>query len=249
MRWKILTALIAVVVAIPLVSIAADRFTDVPNSNTFHDDITWLADQGVTRGCNPPQNTRFCPDDPVTREQMAAFMRRFAGSLQASSKPLLVGTEGSSRLLSDDSWVTLDSVNVTVPAGGGALLLNGTAAFFLENDSDVGGLGILEVTVDQGCSDSSAGVPAIWNTWSVGADSATVVGSLPVSRGTHTIRLCALALHFDTLERTAALAPRVSALWAADGRIQTLGVSVSESPAKSDLLSRVHSTVSAQRGE
>lgn len=63
---------------VPLASYAADRFTDVPDSNVFHDDITWLADAGVTLGCNPPANDEFCPTDNVRRETMAAFMRRLA---------------------------------------------------------------------------------------------------------------------------------------------------------------------------
>lgn len=42
----------------------------------FHDDIDAIADAGVTLGCNPPDNTEYCPDDFVTREQMAAFMNR-----------------------------------------------------------------------------------------------------------------------------------------------------------------------------
>ena len=51
--------------------IAGHRFTDVPNSNIFHGDITWLADHDITRGCNPPANDRFCPTRFVTREEMA----------------------------------------------------------------------------------------------------------------------------------------------------------------------------------
>ena len=51
-------------------------FDDVPPSNIFFDDIRWLAEQGITRGCNPPANTKFCPADPVTRGQMAAFLAR-----------------------------------------------------------------------------------------------------------------------------------------------------------------------------
>lgn len=54
-------------------------FTDVDGSNVFEDDICWLADQGITRGCNPPANTEFCPTDPVTRGQMAAFLVRALG--------------------------------------------------------------------------------------------------------------------------------------------------------------------------
>jgi hypothetical protein len=50
----------------------------VPDTNIFHGDITWLADNEITRGCNPPTNTLFCPKDNVTREQMAAFIRRMA---------------------------------------------------------------------------------------------------------------------------------------------------------------------------
>jgi hypothetical protein len=53
----------------------ATDFTD-DNTSVFEDDIEWLAATGVTRGCNPPTNDQFCPDDPVTREQMAAFLFR-----------------------------------------------------------------------------------------------------------------------------------------------------------------------------
>ncbi len=62
-------------------------FDDVDDSSIFASDIAWLAETGVTRGCNPPENNRFCPDDPVTREQMAAFFHRFARSLPAASSP------------------------------------------------------------------------------------------------------------------------------------------------------------------
>ncbi len=51
-------------------------FSDVGADNPFRADIAALADAGITRGCNPPDNTRFCPKDPVTRGQMAAFLKR-----------------------------------------------------------------------------------------------------------------------------------------------------------------------------
>ncbi|MEN8238772.1 MAG: S-layer homology domain-containing protein [Actinomycetota bacterium] len=52
------------------------RFVDVPATNIFFADIEWLADAGITKGCNPPDNTKFCPDAPVKRGQMAAFIDR-----------------------------------------------------------------------------------------------------------------------------------------------------------------------------
>jgi hypothetical protein len=45
----------------------------------FQDDIQWMANQGITAGCNPPTNNRFCPDDYVTRGAMAAFLVRALG--------------------------------------------------------------------------------------------------------------------------------------------------------------------------
>jgi hypothetical protein len=53
-----------------------DGFDDVSSSNTFYVDIGRLATAGITRGCNPPSNTNYCPKDFVTRGQMAAFLHR-----------------------------------------------------------------------------------------------------------------------------------------------------------------------------
>ena len=50
-------------------------FTDIDGS-VFEADILWLREQGVTLGCNPPDNDRFCPTDAVSRGQMASFLAR-----------------------------------------------------------------------------------------------------------------------------------------------------------------------------
>jgi hypothetical protein len=70
--------LVAGSLLIPAAVYASHQFTDVPNSNQFHTAIGWMKDNNITVGCNPPANTRYCPDDNVTREQMAAFMKRLA---------------------------------------------------------------------------------------------------------------------------------------------------------------------------
>ncbi len=51
-----------------------DRFRD-DDGSIFEDDIETVAAAGITKGCNP-DGTLFCPDDPVTRAQMAAFLER-----------------------------------------------------------------------------------------------------------------------------------------------------------------------------
>ncbi len=55
-----------------------NHFTD-DDTSIFETDIDKLGTAGVTKGCNPPANTRFCPDQPVTRGQMAAFLVRALG--------------------------------------------------------------------------------------------------------------------------------------------------------------------------
>ncbi len=52
-----------------------DRFVDDDHS-IFEDDIEKLAAAGVTLGCNPPNNDRFCADEPVRRDHMASFLTR-----------------------------------------------------------------------------------------------------------------------------------------------------------------------------
>ena len=57
---------------------ASGRFFDDDDS-VFEAAIERLAASGITEGCNPPVNDRFCPDDSVTRGQMAAFLKRALG--------------------------------------------------------------------------------------------------------------------------------------------------------------------------
>ncbi|MDH4116274.1 MAG: VanW family protein [Acidimicrobiia bacterium] len=63
----------------------ADRFPipgssfDDTDTSVFATDIARLADAGLTKGCNPPGNSSFCPDRLVTRAEMATFIARALG--------------------------------------------------------------------------------------------------------------------------------------------------------------------------
>lgn len=88
-----------------------DAFTDDDDSE-FEDDIDSLAAAGITRGCDPPANTRFCPDDEVTRGQMAAFLVR----------ALNLGPQGDDDSVDDvftddDGSVFEDDINRLAAAG------------------------------------------------------------------------------------------------------------------------------------
>ena len=68
-------------------------FWDVDDSHVFAGDVEWLVRAAITRGCNAPWNDEFCPDDSVTRGQMAAFLVRGL-DLQTGGSPF-TDTTGS----------------------------------------------------------------------------------------------------------------------------------------------------------
>ena len=82
-------------------------FTDISDS-VHASDINEIADRGITKGCNPPNNTLFCPRDSVTRGQMAAFLVR-ALRLPATAEDFF--TDDSASIFEDD-------INRLVAAGG-----------------------------------------------------------------------------------------------------------------------------------
>jgi hypothetical protein len=53
----------------------SNPFTDDDDS-IFEEDIEKLATAGITKGCNPPANSMFCPKDKVLRDQMGSFLGR-----------------------------------------------------------------------------------------------------------------------------------------------------------------------------
>lgn len=63
-------------------------FADVDREGPHGRAIGWLADRGVTRGCDAGC---FCPDQPVTRGQMAAFLHRFVPDLAVVAGPVGLG--------------------------------------------------------------------------------------------------------------------------------------------------------------
>jgi hypothetical protein len=80
--------------AMGLPSASGRSFTDV--SGTHAADIEALARSGITRGCNPPRNDRFCPGRAVTRAEMATFLVRAAG-LPSTSRNLFSDVGGTHR--------------------------------------------------------------------------------------------------------------------------------------------------------
>jgi parallel beta-helix repeat protein len=63
-----------------------NRFTD-DNGSVHEGSIQAIAAAGISLGCNPPTNTKYCPSNPVRRDQMASFLGRAAGLTPAAVPP------------------------------------------------------------------------------------------------------------------------------------------------------------------
>ncbi len=88
------------------------RFTDVVPGSTFAADIAWLDEQRITNGCGPDT---FCPDDPVTRGQTAAFLRRTLGSPRPQGGSRFRDVSATHRFAVDIAW--LDEERITNGCG------------------------------------------------------------------------------------------------------------------------------------
>lgn len=80
----------------------------------FEGDIDWAADNSITKGCNPPVNTLFCPDEPVSREVMAAFLNRYL-DLEPATKDWFSDDDGS---IFEDDINRLAEGGITRGCGG-----------------------------------------------------------------------------------------------------------------------------------
>jgi len=89
-------------VAFALAGVLVGGVDELPPGGTFTDDngsvhessIEALVAEGITAGCNPPLATHYCPDDAVSRGQMAAFLRR-ATTLPIALEDYFVDDTGS----------------------------------------------------------------------------------------------------------------------------------------------------------
>jgi hypothetical protein len=110
------------------------RFVDITDS-VFRPDIERIAAEGITQGCDPPDNQRFCPDDVVTRGQMATFLARALGLevgevVARPASVIVTSREGWGAAEPGDGFRTHEIERLTVHHSGAlATAVSGPAAF------------------------------------------------------------------------------------------------------------------------
>ncbi len=101
-RWTSIALVVVVVASFMAFPPPPTHGASLPPGGTFVDDdgsvhegfIEAIAEQGITMGCNPPTNDRFCPDRTLTRSEMAAFIDRARG-LPATGEDFFIDDDGS----------------------------------------------------------------------------------------------------------------------------------------------------------
>ncbi len=123
--------------ALGLTATGGSSFTDT--AGTFAVAIDQLATAGITKGCNPPSNTHFCPTDPVTRGQLAAFLVRGFHLTATSGMTFSDVSSGSTFAVDIDRLAT---AGITAGCGNGrfcpdAAVTRGQMAAFLTRAMDL----------------------------------------------------------------------------------------------------------------
>jgi hypothetical protein len=135
-RWIALGVLVGLLaIAVPS-GLAIHEFTDVPDANPFHGDISAIKGAGITSGktCVPPGTPpTYCPTEGITREAMAAFVHRGFGR---------VAFGGESLFLLPTTQTPVNIAEITLAIGGAP---GGTQ--FVKVDGAVG----TSITSTSGC--------------------------------------------------------------------------------------------------
>lgn len=139
--------------AIPISAIGATSlWDDVPDDNIFVNDTNWMKLTGVSIGCNPPRNTEYCPKEFMTREQMAALLKRLSeGEIVNAATAIdaeradhadtaddsdMVDGRNADELMSMTASSTIEGVSF-VPAVSNPLLLVSVTGFDVPADGGV----------------------------------------------------------------------------------------------------------------
>jgi len=112
--WVALVAASLILAATPGVAAQYDAVPPPPGGTFLDDDqipeegyIEAIAAAGMTMGCNPPANDRFCPDRTITRAEMATFLVRALG----------LGASADDRFVDDSGSVHEGAINALAGAG------------------------------------------------------------------------------------------------------------------------------------
>ena len=102
-KTALLAVLIATMMVVPIAAYAISSFTDVPVSAFFHNSVDWMKTNNITVGCNPPANDKYCPNDDVSRGEMAVFFKRLAENKVVDAATAVTATNATNATNADNA--------------------------------------------------------------------------------------------------------------------------------------------------
>ncbi len=145
LRLLIALGLLLILMAPIAVTAAGGKFTD-DDTSIFEADIEWIAANGITVGCNPPEFDHYCPGTAVTRGQMAAFMHRLATN-QVVDAATAVTADSATDADTLDGHSPSDFASSTHTHGTMAPSSDGFSVYY-EGERDVVGLNFWETALE-----------------------------------------------------------------------------------------------------
>ncbi|BDZ38776.1 S-layer homology domain-containing protein [Microbacterium suwonense] len=101
--------------------LAAVPFSDVPDDSEFTHEIAWLASTGISTGWEMGDGSRqFRPWDPITRDAMAAFLYRYAGSPHVGTDSGFVDVTARTPFATEIGWLHRLGVTAGYDLPGGS---------------------------------------------------------------------------------------------------------------------------------
>ena len=109
----------------PAYTPTASPFADVTPGTPFYKEILWLASRGITTGWAEANGTKtFRPTVAVNRDQVAAFVYRFAGSpAYTPTAPPFIDISQQTAFYTEVAWLASQGIS------NGWLEANGTRTF------------------------------------------------------------------------------------------------------------------------
>ena len=96
--------------ALSLSPVPGDRFDDVPTTSVHKENINAIADQGITLGCDA-DGTLFCPNNVLSRAQMASFLARALNLAPIADGPF---TDSSNALVHEPNINAIADAGITL---------------------------------------------------------------------------------------------------------------------------------------
>jgi len=100
---------------------------DVPTTHVFAKQICWLRNEGISTGYATAGGTEFRGSQPVLREQMAAFLYRYAHESRVETDPPTFTDVPSTHAFFDEiEWLAWTEVTTGYPEAGGTKTFRGS---------------------------------------------------------------------------------------------------------------------------